>query len=92
MLDITVEEHDTLLDILLKVHTEFLFATEANGPFNSAHEGYAVILEEMDELWEEVKKKASSRDAGKLEKEAIQVAAMAVRFINDIVRTDRIKI
>ena len=31
-------------------------------PINSAHEGYAVILEELDEFWDEVKKKREMRD------------------------------
>jgi hypothetical protein len=52
--------------------------------FTSPHEGYAVILEELDELWDEVRasKPGSGRDA--MRKEAIQVAAMALRFAHDI--------
>ena len=53
-------------------------------PMSSAHEGWAVILEEVDELWEEVKKKPSTRSFDRMEHEAIQVAAMAVRFLIDI--------
>lgn len=45
------------------------------GGFNSYHEGYGVLLEETDELWEEIKKKDS--DDSLIYKEAIQVAAMA---------------
>ncbi len=56
-----------------------------NGPFNSAHEGYAVILEELDELWDEVKKKQAERSSETLKKEAVQVGAMAMRFLVDIV-------
>ena len=51
-------------------------------PFNSAHEGYAVLKEEVDELWEEIKRKNNSKEA--MRKEAIQVAAMAFRFIQDV--------
>lgn len=53
-------------------------------PFNSAHEGYAVLLEEVDELWDEVKKNQRVRDKVHMRKEAIQVAAMAVRFVMDV--------
>ena len=53
-------------------------------PFNSAHEGYAVILEEMDELWEEVKGHAGPERTARMREEAIQVAAMALRFIHDV--------
>jgi NTP pyrophosphatase (non-canonical NTP hydrolase) len=52
--------------------------------FNSAHEGYAVILEELDELWDEVKKNGQTRDMQKMRDEAIQVAAMAMRFVIDV--------
>lgn len=30
---------------------------EKHGHFNSAHEAYAVLLEEVEEFWEEVRKK-----------------------------------
>ncbi len=49
---------------------------------NSAHEGYAVILEELDELWDEVKSK--NPDKARMREEAIQVAAMAARFVEDL--------
>jgi len=48
----------------------------------SPHEGYAVILEELDELWEVVKE--HQNNPGRLDrayKEAIQVAAMAICFM-----------
>jgi hypothetical protein len=50
--------------------------------FTSVHEGYAVILEEMDELWIECKRKVINRDD--LRKEAIQCAAMCLRFIAEL--------
>lgn len=59
-------------------------ATEMNGPFASAHEGYAILLEEMDELKEEIWKKAKLRDKNKMRTEAIQIAAMAIRFVVDV--------
>lgn len=52
--------------------------------FNSAHEGYAVLKEEVDELWEHVKEKQGSRDIPKMRAEAMQVAAMAIRFMADV--------
>ncbi len=52
--------------------------------FNSSHEGYAVLLEEVDELWEEVRNQTEERSYAKMRMEAIQIAAMAVRFIEDV--------
>ena len=51
-------------------------------PFNSPHEGWAVIREEMDELWEHVKGNTGcGTDAYQ---EALQVAAMALRYAYDL--------
>ena len=61
---------------------EFQRAAELHPKFNSAHEGYAVILEEMDELKAEVWKRHHDMDA--MRKEAVQVAAMALRFLADV--------
>ena len=52
--------------------------------FNGPHEGYAVILEELDELWDEVKASKPGADRAAMRKEAIQVAAMALRFVHDV--------
>ena len=50
---------------------------------NSAHEGYAVILEEVIELRAEVFKKQRKRKPAKMQREAIQIAAKAIRFVMD---------
>lgn len=70
--------------ILFAVGDEVVKAQESWEPFQSAHEGYAVILEELDELKEHVWKNQTRRDIQAMTKEAIQVAAMAVRFILDV--------
>ena len=53
--------------------------------FNSQHEGYAVIKEELDELWDAIKTHAPGHE---LAKEAIQISAMAERFIADLLTID----
>ena len=53
--------------------------------FNSAHEGFAVLQEEVDELWEHIKLHPNKRNNEEMKKEAIQVAAMALRFVTDLI-------
>jgi len=74
-----MEKHDY---ILMEIKAEYEKAAKKFKPFNSPHEGHSVILEEMDELWDEVKKQLPSNE--NMKKEAIQIAAMALRFVNDL--------
>lgn len=67
---------------LALVTEEYCQAEVAHGPMQSAHEGYAVLLEEVDELWDEVKKRTPDLDS--LQTEAKHVAAMAIRFLVDV--------
>lgn len=76
----------SIVAITSEVHAETLRAMGKFPPFNSNHEGWAVIKEELDELWDEVKK-ADPHDPVARE-EAIQVAAMAVRFVHDLCDAD----
>ena len=66
------------------IKKEFRRATEKFGAFHNPHEGYAVLLEEVDELWDDIKanKLHTSCD------EAIQVAAMAMRYLFDLMPDD----
>lgn len=50
----------------------------------SAHEAYGKLAEEFRELETWVFTKEKNRDAPAMRKEAIQVAAMALRFVTDI--------
>jgi hypothetical protein len=52
--------------------------------FHSLHEGYAIILEELEELKAEIFKHVEDRDRNRICKEAVQVAAMAQRFLVDL--------
>jgi len=87
--------------VLDEVGAELAKARATHAPMNGHHEGYAVILEELDELWEVCKRNTHPRDVqtreimitpemcraqkrADMRKEALQVAAMAIRFIEDV--------
>jgi len=67
---------------ILKEHEK---AVSTHPPFHSRHEGYAILQEEVDELWDLIKiNHTKNPDCRKdMKKEAIQVAAMSIRFIED---------
>jgi hypothetical protein len=69
------------------VSQELAKAMTMHEPIHSAHEDYAVIKEELDELWEAVKRVVNIHDTrqnGPLRKEATQTATMAIRFLIDL--------
>jgi chromosome segregation ATPase len=70
--------------VLKEVEKEISRATVKFPPYNSAHEGYAVIKEELDELWEHVRTRDENRNVEEMAQEAIQVATTAVRFVIDV--------
>ncbi len=76
-------EADFPPDVLSDVHAELERATAQHAPMSGPHEGWAVIFEELDELWDEVRGHSDNRTE-RMRYEAIQVAAMAVRFVIDI--------
>jgi len=65
------------------VLTELLGASKKHRGFSSPHEGAYIIEEEFDELKDEIRKLKSFSDRRTTEhvKEAIQVAAMALRYV-----------
>lgn len=75
---------DVYQEALVEVEAEVASATAFWPAMNSAHEGYGVLMEEVDELWDHVKVKQKNRDLVAMRKEAIQVAAMAVRFAAEV--------
>jgi hypothetical protein len=62
------------------VEDELVRALSEHGPMKSSHEGWALIREEVDEMWEEVKanRKVEARE------ECKQVAAMALRYLMEV--------
>ncbi len=67
-------------EVLREVWEEVRWARAKWPEFPSAHHGFAVLLEEVDEL----KAHVWRRDLSAMRKEAIEVAAMAVRFVVEV--------
>lgn len=55
-----------------------------HAPFHSTYEGWALIKQKVDELWEEIKKEEAGDSKEVMMKEAAQIGAMAMRFIIDL--------
>lgn len=67
------------------VRRELASAREKHpGCQRSLHEGYAVLLEEVDELWDQVKLRKEMRSNDAIVKELVQIAAMAQRTAEDL--------
>lgn len=81
--EIDMYEKDREKKVLDAVCKELYTSTEKYGPFKTTHEAFGVLREEVDEFWDACK----ANDLTEMEKEAIQVAAMALRFIIDARRT-----
>lgn len=73
-----------LSGVLTAIGIEVRSAVQKHASLNSAHEAYAVILEELDEFWDEVKLRREQRDPQAMRNELIQTAAMCVRTIIDL--------
>jgi hypothetical protein len=78
----TIKDADRIGRAMEDILTELRLARTEHKPMASAHEGYAVILEELDELWDEIKLK--KRDPDAMRREALQLTTMGLRFILDI--------
>lgn len=63
---------------------EISAARSKHKPLNSSHEAFAVIKEELDEFWDEVRKKSAERSRENMKNELVQTAAMCVRAISDL--------
>jgi hypothetical protein len=67
-------EAELICDNIIREYKE---ARLKHKKMNSMHEGYAVILEELDEAWEQIKKDNKIKTRG----EIYQVAAMCLAFL-----------
>jgi len=71
--------------VLNAITAEISKSERDHGPgFHSDHEAYAVLLEELDEVWDWVKMRKADRDREKMVKELVQVAAVATRWATQL--------
>ncbi len=74
-----------LSDVLKSIESEVLKAKQHfPADFHNQHEAYAVILEEVEELWAEIKKNHKNYDFPAQRKEATQAAAMMTRMLVEL--------
>ena len=70
--------HPVFADVI----DEVTRAVGKHGPMHNAHEAYGIIMEEVAEFFDEVRKQTLDHKATR--KELIQIAAMACRAIIDL--------
>lgn len=73
--------------LLVLTELERAYAKHGREPW-SRHEFYAILLEEVEEAWAEIKGDGSAEE---LTKEIVQVAAMCIRFLETGDRNDKQK-
>lgn len=83
LFNVRQDQHDAR-GVMMDVLERFDDAVQRFHPYNSAHEGIAVIREEYLELEHEVFKRERSRDPHVLRAEAIDIAVTAIRFVVDM--------
>lgn len=71
--------------VLGEIKIELVKSMTKHAPMHSPHEGSSVIREEFEELWEHVMADTGRTPAAR--KEALQVAAMGVRYALDLCET-----
>ena len=68
------------------VREELCRARRKHGRIGNLHEGYAVLLEEVDEVWDCVRNHSTDHKGDVVAyAELVQVAAMARRIIEDVI-------
>jgi len=78
------QQYGVGIDVLSAIVAEMGRARRHGERFSSLHEAYAVILEELDEVWEITRKKRCNRNELELRKEFIQIAAMALKAVESM--------
>lgn len=78
-----MSDSNTLNQAWHLIQGEYERAKSLNPAFHSPHEGLAVIEDQFEDLKRQVFLPRSRRNPTLMQKEAVQVATMAIRFIVD---------
>jgi hypothetical protein len=81
MIDLRITNIGRAIRMIIPEYNQIIFK---NPPLQNAHEGWAMIEQGMDKLWNEVKKDKQLRSEEAMRKEAILISATAMRFIIDL--------
>lgn len=73
---------------LVDVENEYKRARSRHAPMHSYHEAYAIILEELDEFWEHVRKYPKEYNPDEIYNELVQIAAMALSAATELAMPD----
>jgi len=71
-------------EALKQIEQEYLRASDLYPDLHSNHEAYAVIKEEVDELWDAIKKNKDTKGNNQIRHELIQIGAMVVRYLDNL--------
>lgn len=77
---------DRIREIAMEIVAEVEKAVRKHAPMHSPHEGWSVIFEELEELREHVRADTGRSDEAR--KEAIQIAAMGLRYALNVCERD----
>ncbi len=83
-----LEIDESVPEFLRDMQQELARAERLHPPYNSYHEAYAVILEELDEFWDIVRMKTEARNPKDARDELIQIAVTAWRTSRDLKLND----
>jgi len=82
------KKNESIPEFLQDMQQELIRAEKLHPPYNSYHEAYAVILEELDEFWDIVRMKTEARNPKDARDELIQIAVTAWRTSRDLKLND----
>lgn len=75
------EDYPDLRDVAAEALAAAVDRTNRFGKFFTAHDGFAKLSEELDELKEHVNMREDSRDLEKMRSEAMDVVVVGIRFV-----------